>query len=100
MLTEVLIKITDISPIQQLASRTPKYCYKHSNHVSWSLFYCCEDTMTKETLIKESISLELAFSFRALIHYFGGKHGSGAVAENFTFLILRQQGGVGERGLA
>lgn len=56
--------------------------------------------MTKETLIKESISLELAFSFRALIHYFGGKHGSGAVAENFTFLILRQQGGVGERGLA
>ena len=40
-------------------------------------FYCCEDTMTKATLIKENISLELAYSFRGLVHYHhGGKHGS------------------------
>jgi hypothetical protein len=33
--------------------------------------------MTKTTLIKESISLELAFSSRGSVHYYpDGKHGS------------------------
>jgi hypothetical protein len=33
--------------------------------------------MTKATLTKESISLELAYSFRGLVHYrHGRKHGS------------------------
>jgi len=32
--------------------------------------------MTKVTLIKENISLGLAYSFRYLVHYLGGKHGS------------------------
>jgi hypothetical protein len=33
--------------------------------------------MTKATLIKENISLELAFRFRGSVHYHhGGKHGS------------------------
>ena len=33
--------------------------------------------MTMTALIRESISLELAYSFRGLVHYcHGGKHGS------------------------
>jgi hypothetical protein len=32
--------------------------------------------MTTVTLIKANISLRLAFSFRGLVHYHGGKHGS------------------------
>jgi hypothetical protein len=33
--------------------------------------------MAKVTLVKESISLELAYSFRGLVHYHHGrKHGS------------------------
>jgi hypothetical protein len=32
--------------------------------------------MTKATLIKENISLGLAYSFRGLVHYHDRKHGS------------------------
>ena len=32
--------------------------------------------MTKTTLIKANIELGLAYSFRGLVYYHGGKHGS------------------------
>ena len=59
------------------------------------------DTMTKATLIKENISLGLAYSFRDLVHYHhGGKH-SGIPADMDVekeprFYILKRKAAEGD----
>ena len=49
-------------------------CSKHTVLVTVLLLW--RDTMSMESLIKENISLLFACSFRCLVYYYGGKHGS------------------------
>jgi hypothetical protein len=47
--------------------------------------------MTISTLIKENISLRLAYSFRGLAHYrHGGKHAAGRQAGRQAGMVLKE----------